>query len=143
MLDVRVGRWLSLDKMKNDYPAHSPYNSSLNIPIYFIDPDGNVIIDANGNIVTINKDDQGKITGFNPDIDHVTKEFLVLYLDSEEGTAALEKMVSTVTEINIKISEDAALNYDATNEKFSPIAAESTQKGEVSRDLLISRLCNY
>jgi len=40
LYDPRVGRWLSLDPLSNDYPAVSPYVFALNSPIQAMDPDG-------------------------------------------------------------------------------------------------------
>ena len=44
ILDVRLGRWLSLDALASKYPKLSPYNFVGNNPIFFIDPDGNKIV---------------------------------------------------------------------------------------------------
>ncbi len=41
--DSRLGRWMSTDAFEAKYPYVSPYNYSLNNPIYFTDPDGNEI----------------------------------------------------------------------------------------------------
>ena len=43
MYDSRLGRWLSLDPLKEKYPDLNPYNFVANSPIYFIDPDGKII----------------------------------------------------------------------------------------------------
>jgi RHS repeat-associated protein len=39
-LDTRIGRWLSLDPASAKYPGQSPYNTFLNNPIFYTDPDG-------------------------------------------------------------------------------------------------------
>lgn len=49
MYDPRVGRWFRLDGFQNLSPDHSNYSFSLNNPIYFIDADGDVARDPNGN----------------------------------------------------------------------------------------------
>jgi RHS repeat-associated protein len=38
--DSRLGRWMSTDPLSANYPSFSPYNFSINNPIFFIDPDG-------------------------------------------------------------------------------------------------------
>lgn len=112
MYDPRVGRWLSRDPRAHDYVPLSPYHFGLNNPIYFIDTDGEVIIDANGNEVTVKYDDQGNVSGFNDDIAPQTKELLGYYLKSEVGMTQLQKMDETVTEIEIVESEMAAFSYE-------------------------------
>ena len=40
IMDVRLGRWLSVDPLQTKYPSLSPYNFCGNNPIFFVDPDG-------------------------------------------------------------------------------------------------------
>ena len=40
LLDTRVGRWLSIDPLENQFPSMSTYNAMVANPINFIDPDG-------------------------------------------------------------------------------------------------------
>ena len=42
--DSRLGRWLSLDPLQQEYPFISPYNFTLNSPITSVDPDGKRVI---------------------------------------------------------------------------------------------------
>lgn len=48
MLDVRIGRWLSVDKLFKTYSYASPYNFALNTPIQARDPDGQRVFFVNG-----------------------------------------------------------------------------------------------
>jgi RHS repeat-associated protein len=41
--DSRLGRWLSLDPLMKKYPGLNPYSGIGNNPIFYIDPDGQVI----------------------------------------------------------------------------------------------------
>ena len=41
--DSRIGRWLSVDPMAENYPGWSPYAYSLDNPSRFVDPDGRVV----------------------------------------------------------------------------------------------------
>ena len=43
--DSSLGRWMNIDNMSEDYISWSPYNYTLNNPIYFTDPDGNSVND--------------------------------------------------------------------------------------------------
>src|SRR3989344_735729 len=43
IFDSRIGRWLTVDKLHGQYPHLTPYNFAGNNPVFYIDPDGNVI----------------------------------------------------------------------------------------------------
>jgi len=45
--DSRLGRWMAVDPLAEQYPSFSPYISFLNNPLAFIDPDGRVVVWAN------------------------------------------------------------------------------------------------
>ncbi|MCC7303502.1 MAG: hypothetical protein IT233_12755 [Bacteroidia bacterium] len=49
--DPRLGRWLSVDPLSKNYPSYSPFNFASSNPVYFIDRDGRVQVDAQGNII--------------------------------------------------------------------------------------------
>jgi len=53
--DPRLGRWLSLDPLAKKYPGWSPYNFSLNNPVFYYDIDGR---DVGAGVVVINKSEQ-------------------------------------------------------------------------------------
>lgn len=46
-----TSRWMSADPSRSMYPSTSPYHFAGNNPINLRDPDGKVVVDANGNIV--------------------------------------------------------------------------------------------
>jgi len=43
-LDVRIGRWLSIDPLESKYPEYSGYNVNLNSPITLTDPRGDDVV---------------------------------------------------------------------------------------------------
>ena len=44
--DAALGRWMNLDPFSEKYSSVSPYNYTLNNPIFFVDPDGKDVINA-------------------------------------------------------------------------------------------------
>jgi RHS repeat-associated protein len=46
ILDPRVGRWLSMDPLKDTFPSESPYNAMGNNPVNMVDPDGRSAVES-------------------------------------------------------------------------------------------------
>ena len=65
--DSRLGRWLSMDKLKDIYSAFSPYNFTVSNPMSFVDNDGKIVIDGNKNIVA-------KSTNTFKTVEHMAKD---------------------------------------------------------------------
>jgi RHS repeat-associated protein len=42
--DSRLGRWMSIDPLQQEYPNYSPYNYVANNPVFYIDADGKKFI---------------------------------------------------------------------------------------------------
>jgi len=72
----RRGQWWSPDKLSYKYPNISPYAFALNNPIYYIDKDGNIVVDMNGNPVTVSvsKDKEGNYAATYKFADNTSQE---------------------------------------------------------------------
>jgi RHS repeat-associated protein len=81
--DPRIGRWFSLDNYAHFYPSISPYSFSANSPLVFKDTDGNLLRDANGNII-VSK------TGAAPKIQRMSNGLTItdteVYIYGNDGT---------------------------------------------------------
>ena len=51
--DSRIGRWMSLDLLEDEYPYSSPYVYVQNDPINYFDPDGEDLISVKYNDMTV------------------------------------------------------------------------------------------
>ena len=117
--DGRLGRWLSLDPLQKKYPALSPYNFCSNNPIAFIDRDGKVIVDANGNPVTVTivKNDKGKVLSITYEfvkgtdqavIDNFNANAGVLFTEltkTKRGTKQIEKARDDIFKHRFEVNE--------------------------------------
>ena len=60
--DPVIAAW-QVDPLAHEFPSMSPYVALGDNPILYIDPDGQKIVDANGNSVTLVQDSKGNYTG--------------------------------------------------------------------------------
>lgn len=118
--DPRLGRFLSLDAMANQYPSQTPYHYSLNSPLMFRDPDGNrakyTVIRKEGgggtiviaaNIIVVGADKKRKISQIKEGVSHFYKERS--YVDGktgEEFTIKFDIKVLDLTELHRKVAEE-------------------------------------
>jgi len=106
--DARLGRWLACDPLAKEYTPISPYAFGLNNPIIFVDADGKVIVDANGNEVIITVKD-GVLTfegGILPD---ATLNMLQEMYKTETGQKWLNKAIHSKRLYNPVCSKDLVL----------------------------------
>ncbi|WP_299610451.1 DUF6443 domain-containing protein [uncultured Aquimarina sp.] len=59
--DPSLGRWMNIDNLAEQYQSMSPYNYTMNNPVFFVDPDGQEVIihfDKTNNRLYIYDDDK-------------------------------------------------------------------------------------
>ncbi|MFT5915390.1 MAG: hypothetical protein ACJAWV_001810 [Flammeovirgaceae bacterium] len=61
-----TGRFMSIDPLAEKYYDISPYAFVMNNPIKYYDPDGRIVVDANGNVVVTTKDNVVRPSGAEP-----------------------------------------------------------------------------
>ena len=132
--DAALGRWMNLDPLSEQYESYSPYNNTLNNPVYFIDPDGKKIIihykDTKGNDQTLVYQYGDKYEGDNQFLKDVFASFD--YLINNELGDVIKDVAGKKESVNLK--EGATLNdlyYDpnTNNLIYHPRSGLKTSDG--------------
>jgi RHS repeat-associated protein len=63
-----IGRWGGVDALAHKYESVSPFIYCYNNPLRYVDPDGNVVRDANGNIIARVRDRNATYTSGNSQV---------------------------------------------------------------------------
>ena len=101
--DPILARWDRLDPLAEKYYPLNPYNYCGNSPIKNIDPDGSKIVDSNGRIVIINREEDKLVFSKNASSDIKTVVNALNLTDT--GRKQLDKLINSDTNVSITISE--------------------------------------
>jgi RHS repeat-associated protein len=121
--DSRLGRWLAVDGLVGKYPSLSPYTYVRNIPIRYIDSDGNEIMDPwSGSAVKITYDLNNKPIFKLTNGNDVSIEFLkrsqgtlMRMAGSEVGRKQIKQLADMPTEITIdRLADDPIKDDNST-----------------------------
>jgi len=114
--DPRLGRWTATDPRFRQYVPISPYSFGLNNPIFFKDADGNVIVDKDGQVVTVGIKEQPNgtfkaeitFTNSTPEArDEFMKNFsrvATTMIQTPTGREEVQKAIDTKDEIHVTVS---------------------------------------
>jgi RHS repeat-associated protein len=110
VLDVRLGKWFSVDPYFIKYPNISTYAFAANSPILLLDKGGNTVVDANGNVVdvTFNKDGTLGFTGPG-ELSSKDKAHLQNMASTDIGRLLIDQMILSKKLIHPTLVEKFAL----------------------------------
>ncbi len=140
MYDPRVGRWLSTDAYESEYVPISPYSFGLSNPIYFIDKDGNKIMDpfskgGNVEVVVVMEGDNVSFKAYkinskgkrlkevepSEKFNEMVKPILEKTASREPGREVIRNIIDSPSRITIKENQDKDDNRNSTL-SYSPEA---------------------
>jgi hypothetical protein len=99
--DPSIGRWHCIDNKAEKYVFITPFAYTANNPIRFIDPDGNVIVDATGKPITYSAN-KGWSSNATADVKRIGNAMMT----TETGMAQFNEMVTASHSITLNISSD-------------------------------------
>jgi len=120
-------RWWSIDPHSNKYPNISPYVFGLNNPIFFIDPDGGVIVDSQGKevVVTFGKAN-APIFKYKDGSEVTDKKFiadakpvLASMSKTEVGRTVVKAMNDAQHNVSIEVDKSGAKYYNEKTQEYS------------------------
>jgi RHS repeat-associated protein len=130
MYDARVGRWLSVDPLHKMYPSISVFAFVGNSPIKSLDPNGEEIVDANGNKVNYSIDKKGRVkyTFAEGTSKSIKKEFrkngaiaVEAILSLPNGQEVLATIQNSTNKYHYEINNDGKASENIDREKVSPV----------------------
>jgi len=127
--DSDLSVWLSVDPMSDKYPNLSPYTYCANNPVMLVDPDGNEIVDENGETISIElkfKKDGTAKAKYSSNADKATKTIINATLKTPEGVSAVIGAVNVETKIRFKLTDEILENNDHATTKTD---GELTENG--------------
>ena len=98
--DATLGRWMNIDNYSESFVSETPYQYTLNNPIYFIDPDGNLT--------------QGG---------HQATDDTIIIQGESKNLAFNELQSSVADELNLSMDENGVISYTKIGE--GPLSSDA------------------